>query len=103
MSNLRRGRVCHTGFRCTTRTTNTMADATGDRAHGRPSTTHLRQAGPWPALDSAPMAAARVRLGVDFGTSNTAAMIHWPDGRARPLLFDGSPLLPSAVYAEPAG
>ena len=27
----------------------------------------------------------------------------WPDGRARPLLVDGSPLLPSAVYAEPDG
>ena len=26
-----------------------------------------------------------------------------PDGRVRPLLFDGSPLLPSAVYAEPDG
>src|ERR671917_556996 len=42
-------------------------------------------------------------LGVDFGTSHTVAMARWPDGRARPLLVDGSPLLPSAVYAEPAG
>ncbi|WP_127497506.1 Hsp70 family protein [Actinoplanes solisilvae] len=39
-------------------------------------------------------------LGVDFGTSNTVAVARWPDGRARPLLVDGSPLLPSAVYAE---
>jgi len=31
------------------------------------------------------------------------AVLRWPDGRAKPLLFDGSPLLPSAVYAEPAG
>ncbi|MFG1602564.1 Hsp70 family protein [Actinoplanes sp. NPDC049265] len=42
-------------------------------------------------------------LGVDFGTSNTVAVARWPDGRARPLLIDGSPLLPSAVYAEPDG
>ncbi|MEH1126703.1 Hsp70 family protein [Micromonospora sp. CPCC 206061] len=42
-------------------------------------------------------------LGIDFGTSNTVAMVRGPDGRARPLLFDGSPLLPSAVYLNPAG
>jgi Ethanolamine utilization protein EutJ (predicted chaperonin) len=41
------------------------------------------------------------RLGIDFGTSNTAAMLAWPDGHVRPLLFDGSPTLPSAVYADP--
>jgi actin-like ATPase involved in cell morphogenesis len=39
----------------------------------------------------------RYRLAVDFGTSTTVAMLQWPDGRIRPLLFDGSPLLPSAV------
>jgi molecular chaperone DnaK len=49
------------------------------------------------------MPAAGMHLGVDFGTSNTVAVLRWPDGRARPLLFDGSPLLPSAVYAEPDG
>src|SRR5262249_48801597 len=27
----------------------------------------------------------------------------WPDGRIRPLLFDGSPVLPSAVYASDTG
>jgi actin-like ATPase involved in cell morphogenesis len=42
-------------------------------------------------------------LGIDFGTWNTSAFLRWPDGHARPLLFDGSPLLPSAVYAEPDG
>ena len=47
--------------------------------------------------------AAGFRLGIDFGTSHTVAVLRWPDGRARPLLFDGSPLLPSAVYAEPDG
>jgi Ethanolamine utilization protein EutJ (predicted chaperonin) len=40
------------------------------------------------------------RLGVDFGTSNTVALLSWPDGRVRPLLFDGSPTLPSAVYLD---
>ncbi|GAA3906065.1 Hsp70 family protein [Actinoplanes auranticolor] len=45
----------------------------------------------------------RHSLGVDFGTSNTVAVARWPDGRARPILVDGSPLLPSAVYAEAGG
>ncbi len=45
----------------------------------------------------------RHALGVDFGTSNTVAVARWPDGRARPILVDGSPLLPSAVYAETDG
>jgi actin-like ATPase involved in cell morphogenesis len=49
------------------------------------------------------MPAAGIRLGVDFGTSNTVAVVRWPDNRARSLIFDGSPLLPSAVYAEPDG
>jgi actin-like ATPase involved in cell morphogenesis len=40
---------------------------------------------------------AAYRLGVDFGTSTTVAMLQQPDGRIRPLLFDGSPLLSSAV------
>ncbi|GAB2573297.1 hypothetical protein Aab01nite_19780 [Paractinoplanes abujensis] len=40
---------------------------------------------------------------MDFGTSNTVAVARWPDGRARPILVDGSPLLPSAVYAETGG
>ncbi|MFD0582095.1 Hsp70 family protein [Dactylosporangium darangshiense] len=44
-----------------------------------------------------------VALGVDFGTSHTVAVARWPDGRARPLLFDGSPLLPSAVSMEQQG
>ncbi|UWZ35379.1 Hsp70 family protein [Dactylosporangium roseum] len=49
------------------------------------------------------MAAAGPRLGIDFGTSHTVALIAWPDGRVRPLLFDGSPLLPSSVYAQTDG
>jgi molecular chaperone DnaK (HSP70) len=42
-------------------------------------------------------------LAIDFGTSNTAAMLRMPDGRIRPLLFDGSPLLPSAVHVGADG
>ncbi|MFF5233727.1 Hsp70 family protein [Dactylosporangium sp. NPDC000521] len=43
------------------------------------------------------------RLGVDFGTSTTIAMLRRPDGRVQPLLFDGSPLLSSAVLLGPDG
>ncbi|RRR96808.1 Hsp70 family protein [Glycomyces terrestris] len=39
-------------------------------------------------------------LGVDFGTSHTIAMLAAPGEPARPLLFEGSPLLPSAVFAD---
>ena len=46
---------------------------------------------------------ARHALGIDFGTSYTVAMARWPDGHARAILVDGSPLLPSAVYLEPDG
>lgn len=42
-------------------------------------------------------------LGVDLGTSNTVAVLRWPDGRTRPLLFDGQPLLPSGVFLDEAG
>jgi molecular chaperone DnaK (HSP70) len=42
-------------------------------------------------------------LGIDFGTSNTVAMVRASGGRTRPLLFDGSPLLPSAVYLPAEG
>ncbi|MFI5842182.1 Hsp70 family protein [Catenuloplanes sp. NPDC051500] len=39
-------------------------------------------------------------LSIDFGTSNTAAAVSTPAGGARPLLFDGFPLLPSAVCVD---
>ncbi|WP_433112070.1 Hsp70 family protein [Micromonospora sp. CA-246542] len=42
-------------------------------------------------------------LGVDLGTSNTVAVLRWPDGRTRPVLMDGQPVSPSAVYADPDG
>jgi len=40
------------------------------------------------------------RLGIDFGTSHTVAVCQWRDSAAQPLLFDASPLLPSAVLAD---
>jgi Ethanolamine utilization protein EutJ (predicted chaperonin) len=42
-------------------------------------------------------------LGIDFGTTHTVAVLIRDDGRAEPLLFESSPLLPSAVYAQPDG
>ncbi|MFE9656815.1 Hsp70 family protein [Micromonospora sp. NPDC006431] len=42
-------------------------------------------------------------LGVDLGTSNTVAVLRWPDGRSRPLLVDGHPILPSGVYVDSGG
>lgn len=35
-----------------------------------------------------------------MGTAYTVAVSRRPDGQIQPLLFDGTPLLPSAVYAE---
>ncbi|WP_330186330.1 Hsp70 family protein [Dactylosporangium sp. AC04546] len=45
----------------------------------------------------------RFRFAVDLGTSNTVAVVDRGDGRPRPLLFDGNPLLPSAVFADVSG
>ncbi len=42
-------------------------------------------------------------LGVDLGTSNTVAVLHSPDGRTRPLLFDGQPVMPSVVCVDETG
>lgn len=39
-------------------------------------------------------------LGVDLGTSHTVAMVRHPDGRTRPLRFDGQPLRPSASFLD---
>ncbi|MET7394453.1 Hsp70 family protein [Dactylosporangium sp. NPDC005572] len=44
-----------------------------------------------------------MRLGIDFGTSHTVAVFTRPDGRTEALLFDSSPLLPSAVYVDGEG
>ena len=49
------------------------------------------------------MSAAPAVLGVDFGTSNTVAALRMAGGRIESLLFDASPVLPSAVFAEQDG
>ena len=46
---------------------------------------------------------AHIRLGIDFGTSHSVAVLSRPDGRSEPLLFDGSPLLPSGVFVDANG
>ncbi|GIG91384.1 Hsp70 family protein [Plantactinospora endophytica] len=43
------------------------------------------------------------RLAIDFGTSHTVAVCQWHPGEGRPLLFDASPLLPSAVFVDSEG
>jgi hypothetical protein len=42
-------------------------------------------------------------IGVDLGTSNTVAVLSWPDGRTRALLFDGQPIMPSGVFVDGSG
>ncbi|MFI5909631.1 Hsp70 family protein [Dactylosporangium sp. NPDC051541] len=42
-------------------------------------------------------------VGIDLGTSNTVAVIRSPDGRRRPVLFDGAPLMPSSVFLTDNG
>ncbi|GAA2374998.1 Hsp70 family protein [Dactylosporangium salmoneum] len=42
-------------------------------------------------------------IGVDLGTSNTVAVVRHPDGRTRPLLVDGAPIMPSGVYVDEQG
>ncbi|MDG6100935.1 Hsp70 family protein [Dactylosporangium aurantiacum] len=42
-------------------------------------------------------------IGVDLGTSNTVAVVRWPDGRTRPLLVDGAPIMPSGVFVDEHG
>lgn len=42
-------------------------------------------------------------LAIDFGTSNTVGATRRPDGRTEQVLFDGSPVLASAVFAQHDG
>lgn len=46
------------------------------------------------------VSASGVRLGIDFGTSSTVAVLSRPGRPAETLLFDGSPVLPSSVFAS---
>ena len=41
-----------------------------------------------------PPATPSTTLAVDIGTANTFAVLRRGDGEARPVLFDGSPVLP---------
>src|SRR5215216_3802133 len=43
------------------------------------------------------------RLSIDLGTSHTVAVVRRDAEHPRSVLFDGSPLLPSGVYADPSG
>jgi Ethanolamine utilization protein EutJ (predicted chaperonin) len=47
------------------------------------------------------VATVDVRLGIDFGTTSTVAVLDQEGGIATPLLFDASPLLGSGVFAGP--
>ncbi|WP_412542619.1 Hsp70 family protein [Longispora sp. K20-0274] len=47
------------------------------------------------------VATGPVRLAVDLGSAHTVAAVRLDAGQVRTLLFDGSPLLPSGVYADP--
>ncbi|MFD0557364.1 putative pyrroloquinoline-quinone binding quinoprotein [Stackebrandtia endophytica] len=42
-------------------------------------------------------------LGIDLGTSHTVAVVRSPDGRSRPLLVDGAPVMPSSVFLDETG
>jgi hypothetical protein len=48
------------------------------------------------------MLGAELRLGIDFGTSSTVAVLARADGRVAPVLFGETPLLASAVCLDPA-
>jgi len=52
---------------------------------------------------TAPGARAGCAVAIDLGSSNTVAILRWADGRTRPLLFDGRPVLPSAVFVAADG
>ncbi len=43
------------------------------------------------------------QLVIDLGTCHTVAVVRREGQAPRPLLFDGSPLLPSGVYRDPTG
>ncbi|MBE1489382.1 Hsp70 family protein [Plantactinospora soyae] len=47
------------------------------------------------------LTAMGVRLGIDFGTTSTVAVLRNGAGAVTPLLFDASPLLGSGVFAGP--
>jgi molecular chaperone DnaK (HSP70) len=42
-----------------------------------------------------------MRLGIDYGTATTVAMLSRPAGSPRPVLIDGAPTMPSGVFVDP--
>src|SRR6266508_4433312 len=50
-----------------------------------------------------PALAQPYQLVIDLGTCHTVAVVQREGQAPRPLLFDGSPLLPSGVYRDPGG
>lgn len=63
----------------------------------------MRPGRPVPARPTVAGVTALIRLGIDFGTSHTVAVLAVGDQPPRPLIFDGSPLLPSAVCVDQTG
>ncbi|WP_146167662.1 Hsp70 family protein, partial [Micromonospora sp. MH33] len=49
------------------------------------------------------MGTGEARLAIDCGSASTVAVLAWPDGTSAPLMFDGQPALPSAVFLAPDG
>ena len=49
------------------------------------------------------MRAGQARLAIDCGSATTTAVLAWPDGSWSPLLFDGEPGMPSAVFVADDG
>jgi hypothetical protein len=49
------------------------------------------------------MQPGEARLAIDYGTAATVAVLAWSDGRWQLLLFDGGPVLPSAVFIAEDG
>ena len=85
-----------------------MPDGAGEPVGGQPrrdpTVTHDAGARMVGSVDyGGCVADGAVRLGIDFGTSTTVAVIAQPNCSPSPLLFDGSPLLASAVCLDPGG
>src|SRR5213080_3805373 len=71
------------------------------RRHPRCRCPAVRSPGPGPCREE--VSGLDYRLAVDLGTCHTVAVVRRGDEAPRPVLFDGSPLLPSGVYAGPGG
>jgi hypothetical protein len=54
------------------------------------------------AADCSIVNRARVRLSIDYGTASITAVLAFTGGHRVPVVFDGSPLLPSGVWIDPS-